>query len=142
MSTARIPPALRQRVAETARFRCGYCLTSQRIIGPLFEIDHYIPEARGGTSEEENLWLACPMCNSHKSDRIDAIDPETEVTVPIFNPRREQWDSHFEWVEGGTVIRGKTPVGRATVAVLQMNHPDVLAARRLWVEVGWHPPDD
>jgi HNH endonuclease len=96
----------------------------------------------GGTSDEENLWLACPMCNGHKSDRIDAIDPETGVTVPIFNPRREQWDSHFEWVEDGTVIRGKTPVGRATVAVLQMNHPDVVAARGLWVEVGWHPPED
>jgi hypothetical protein len=142
MSTARIPTALRQRVAEAARFRCGYCLTSQRIIGPLLEIDHYIPEARGGTSDEENLWLACPMCNGHKSDRIDAIDLETGVTVPIFNPRRERWDSHFEWVEDGTVIRGKTPVGRATVAVLQMNHPDVVAARRLWVAGGWHPPDD
>jgi hypothetical protein len=101
-----------------------------------------MPEARGGTSDEENLWLACPMCNSHKSDRIDALDPETGVTVPIFNPRQEQWDSHFEWIEGRTVIRGKTPVGCATVAALQMNHPDVVAARRLWVEVGWHPPDD
>ena len=142
MTSARIPTALRQRVAEAARFRCGYCLTSQRIIGPLLEIDHYIPEARGGTSDEENLWLACPMCNSHKSDRIDAIDPETGVTVPIFNPRQEQWAIHFEWVEGGTVIRGKTSVGRATVAALQMNHPDIVAARRLWVEVGWHPPED
>jgi hypothetical protein len=142
MSTARIPTALRQRVAEAARFRCGYCLTSQRIIGPLLEIDHYIPEAHGGTSDEENLWLACPMCNSHKSDRIDAIDPETGVIASIFNPRQEQWQNHFEWVEGGTVIRGKTRVGRATVAALQMNHPDIVAARRLWVEVGWHPPDD
>jgi hypothetical protein len=142
MSTARIPAALRLRIAQAARFRCGYCLTSQRIIGPLLEIDHYIPEARGGTTDEENLWLACPMCNSHKSDRIDAIDPETGVTVPIFNPCQEQWEIHFEWVEGGTVIRGKTSVGRGTVAALQVNHPDVVAARRLWVEVGWHPPDD
>jgi predicted nucleotidyltransferase len=38
--TRRIPAALRQRVAEAARFRCGYCLASQRIIGPLLEIDH------------------------------------------------------------------------------------------------------
>src|SRR5437764_1015296 len=42
MSPAYISAALRQRVAETARFRCGYCLTSQRIIGPLLEIDHII----------------------------------------------------------------------------------------------------
>jgi HNH endonuclease len=142
MSTTRIPAPLRQRVAEAARFRCGYCLTAQRIIGPLLEIDHCIPEARGGTSDEENLWLACPMCNSYKSDRITATDPETGVVAPIFNPRQEQWNHHFAWVEDGAIIQGKTAVGRATVTALQMNHPDVVAARQLWVAVGWHPPDD
>jgi 5-methylcytosine-specific restriction endonuclease McrA len=86
MSPRTISVALRQHVAVAARFRCGYCLTSQRIIGPLLEIDHITPEARGGTADEENLWLACPMCNSHKSDRQEAIDPESLATVPLFNP--------------------------------------------------------
>jgi HNH endonuclease len=63
MSPRAVSAALRQRVAEAARFRCGYCLTPQRIIGPLLEIDHIISEARGGTSDEENLWLACLICN-------------------------------------------------------------------------------
>jgi hypothetical protein len=49
MSRTAISGALRQRVAEAARFRCGYCLTSQRVIGPLLEIDHIVPEARGGS---------------------------------------------------------------------------------------------
>ena len=142
MSPAYISAALRQRVAETARFRCGYCLTSQRIIGPLLEIDHIIPEARGGTSDETNLFLACPMCNSHKADRREAVDAESHATVPLFNPRDELWDEHFAWIESGTIIRGKTPKGRATVAALQMNHPDIVAARRLWVVAGWHPPTD
>jgi 5-methylcytosine-specific restriction endonuclease McrA len=61
MSPSYISGALRQRVAVAAYFRCGYCLTSQRIIGPLLEIDHIVPEARGGTSDEENLWLARPI---------------------------------------------------------------------------------
>ena len=140
MSPSYISGALRQRVAAAAYFRCGYCLTSQRIIGPLLEIDHIIPEARDGTSDEENLWLACPMCNSHKADRQEAVDPESQVAVPLFNPRAERWDEHFEWVEAGAIIRGKTPKGRATVTALQMNHPDIVAARRLWVIAGWHPP--
>ena len=79
MSPSYISGALRQRAAAAAYFRCGYCLTSQRIIGPLLEIDHIVPEARGGTSDEENLWLACPMCNSHKADRQEAIDPESHT---------------------------------------------------------------
>lgn len=55
MSSQYISTALRHRVAETARFRCGYCLTSQRVVGPLLEIEHIVPEAKGGVSEEENL---------------------------------------------------------------------------------------
>jgi 5-methylcytosine-specific restriction endonuclease McrA len=127
----RISPALRQRVAETARFRCGYCQTAQRVVGPLLEIDHIIPQARGGTDEELNLFLACPMCNSYKADQVEAVDPVDGVVVPLFNPRTEEWDAHFEWIEDGAVICGKTSTGRATVA-----------ARRLWVIAGWHPPED
>lgn len=142
MSKTRISATTRQRIAEAARHRCGYCLTSEQIIGPLLEIDHYIPESHGGTSDEDNLWLACPLCNSHKADRIGAVDPTTRMTVPIFNPRRERWSEHFEWIADGTVILGKTPAGRATVAALQMNHPEMVITRRLWAAVGWHPPEE
>jgi hypothetical protein len=137
-----ISVASRQRVAEAARFHCGYCLTAQRIVRPLLGIDHIIPEARGGTSDEENLWLACPMCNSHKADRQKARDPESQAVIPLFNPRAERWEAHREWIEAGTIIQGKTPKGRATVVALQMNHPDIVSARRLWVMAGWHPPTE
>jgi hypothetical protein len=142
MSRTFIPERVRLRVAEAARFRCGYCLTSQRVIGPLLEIEHILPEARGGTSEEMNLFLACPRCNGHKSDRVEAVDPETGSVVPLFNPRALPWAEHFAWVDGGAVIEGITPIGRATVAALNMNHVQVVAARRLWCVAGWHPPRD
>ena len=32
------------------------------------EIEHIIPLAKGGTDDESNLWLACPICNGHKSE--------------------------------------------------------------------------
>ncbi|WP_437932555.1 HNH endonuclease signature motif containing protein [Sorangium sp. So ce291] len=142
MSRTFVADALRRRVAEAARFRCGYCLTSRRIIGPLLELDHIIPEARGGTSDEQNLFLACPTCNSHKANRVEAVDPDTGAVAPFFNPRTQRWIEHFEWVEGGARIRGRTREGRATVAALNMNHPDIVAARRLWCLAGWHPPSD
>jgi hypothetical protein len=91
-------------------------------------------------ADEQNLTTACPMCNSHKADRMEAEDPESQMKTRLFNPRQDEWDAHFEWVESGTVIRGRTPVGRATVAALCMNHPDMVSARRLWVLAGWHPP--
>ncbi len=35
---------------------------------------------------------------------------------------------------------GKTPVGRVTVAVLLINHPDAIAAREALIEEGVFPP--
>ncbi len=142
MTAPFLSAALRQRVAEASRFRCGYCLTSQHVVGPFLEIDHIIPVSQGGTSDETNLFLACPMCNSHKANRLEFTDPESQRTTSLFNPRAERWEDHFEWVEEGTVIRGKTSTGRATAAALQMNHPDMVAVRRLWIVAGWHPPID
>jgi hypothetical protein len=142
MSRERISRSKRARVEKASRYRCGYCFTSQHIIGPFLEIDHIIPESQGGTSVEENLILACPMCNSHKSDRVEALDPFSQEMTPLFHPRHDDWLVHFEWMEGGAIIQGKTAKGRATVVTLNMNHPDIVSARRLWITVGWHPPKD
>ena len=142
MSAGRIPAAVRRRVAEAGRHRCGYCQTSRQVVGPLLEIDHIVPEARGGTSDESNLWLACPLCNGAKADRVEATDPETGGVVALFNPRIDRWSEHFSWSGDGAFVEGRTSIGRATVAALRMNDPDMLAARQLWVAAGWHPPAD
>lgn len=142
MSRPAISQELRARIAETCADRCGYCRTSGRVIGPLLEIDHIVPIAQGGSSDEENLTLACPLCNSHKADKVSARDPETGDPVPLFHPRKERWRDHFEWSEDGTSVRGKTSVGRATVEALQMNRAEMVIVRRLWTQVGWHPPSD
>ena len=53
------------------------------------EVEHIIPLAKGGADDESNLWLACPICNGHKSDKVTALDPETRTVVPLFNPRTQ-----------------------------------------------------
>src|ERR1700692_1341332 len=121
MSRTYVPKELRERVAEQARQRCGYCLTSEEIVGKPMEIDHLIPESLGGLTEESNIWLACSLCNDHKSNRIVASDPESDETVRLFDPRRQVWSEHFQWSEQGDIIVGLTPAGRATVAALQLN---------------------
>lgn len=142
MSRQYIPEAVRQRVAEAARFRCGYCLISQQIAGPVLEVDHILPEARGGTADEENLWLACGWCNGYKGAQVDGLDPQTGQREPLFNPRKQIWSEHFKWSDDGAEIISLTPCGRATVATLQMNNSYIVPARRRWVAVGWHPPKD
>jgi hypothetical protein len=42
-----ISPEVHRRVAEAARYRCGYCQTQEAIIGMPLEIEHIVPEAAG-----------------------------------------------------------------------------------------------
>jgi hypothetical protein len=100
----RISEEVRRQVRLQADERCGYCLSSQKyVFGPL-EIDHIVPIARGGTDDEENLWLACRMCNGFKGTQKYARDPVTKRRVRIFNPRRQRWSRHFRWCDDGTRI--------------------------------------
>jgi hypothetical protein len=142
MTAAYLPKKLRERVAEQARYRCGYCLSSEQVVGLPREIDHLIPQALGGPTLEENLWLACSACNAFKGHRISASDPESGETTRLFNPREQDWKEHFEWVDSGTRISGRTAVGRATTKALRLNRPLLFQARKSWVTAGWHPPED
>ncbi len=142
MSRTYIARALRQQVASLAHHRCGYCLTSEAIVGTPMEIDHIIPQSLGGLTQEENLWLACSMCNDYKNDQIAALDSLTETIVRLFDPRHHVWSEHFAWTGEGDRIVGLTPTGRATVVALHLNRPSLVRARQAWVSVGWHPPAD
>ncbi|MCB0063933.1 MAG: HNH endonuclease [Caldilineaceae bacterium] len=61
MSKQYISLAVRRRVAAFSQYRCGYCQTSQRIIGPFLEIDHIVPESKGGTADRLTLFLPVPI---------------------------------------------------------------------------------
>jgi hypothetical protein len=136
-----ISAELDRRVRAAAQYRCGYCLSPQHLVMARLEIEHMIPLSRQGSSEEWNLWLACPICNRHKGDRVEAIDPETGELVALFNPRMQVWSAHFCWIESGLKIRGLTPTGRATVAALRLSDdPEALVVRSFWIQAGWHPP--
>jgi hypothetical protein len=62
--------------------------------------------------------------------------------MPLYNPRKQPWRSHFGWSSDGALLMGRTPIGRATIMVLHLNRPMLVAARRRWVRAGWHPPEE
>jgi hypothetical protein len=109
------------------------------VLGPL-ELDHLVPTARGGTDDEENLFLACRLCNSYKGAQTHGVDPLTGRPMRLFNPRTGRWSHHFEWSRSGVEVVGRTPTGRATLAALQLNNVLAVMVRRSWVVAGWHPP--
>jgi hypothetical protein len=133
---------LKKQIAETDKARCCYCLTSEANSGIAMTYDHIQPISKGGKTSFENLCLACRSCNEFKGDATAAIDPLTEESISLFNPRQQKWPDHFVWSSDGTRIEGLTSIGRATVVRLRMNNPVIIIARRRWVSSGWHPPTD
>ncbi len=137
---AYIPPALRQAVAERARYRCEYCQSPERITGGPLHVEHVTPETSGGPTILDNLAFACARCNLHKGVRTHYQDPVSGRSVSLFNPRTQKWSRHFMWKAEGLRVEGRTQSGRATVNALNMNYPTIVMARSLWVSLGVHPP--
>ena len=135
-----ISDELRTKIRTQAGNRCGYCLTRQEYVPWILEIEHLVPRSKGGTDDEENLWLACHSCNLFKSNQPHGRDPLTGRRVRLFNPRRQQWKRHFRWSGDGVLIVGRTICGRATVVTLSLNNFVAVTVRRNWIAAGWHPP--
>jgi hypothetical protein len=86
------------------------------------------------------IWRSpCPTCNFHKSVHLEGFDEHDRTQVRLFNPRTDDWHSHFEFQELTVQIVGRTPIGRATVDRLQLNEPIHLQARPHWIELGVYP---
>lgn len=139
MST-RIPEAVRTQIDAADGGSCCYCLTSEAVSGTPLTYDHITPTSRGGLTIFDNVCLACRTCNEFKTNTTRAVDPLTQESTPLFHPRQQHWQDHFAWSLDGTKVAGTTAIGRATVVALRMNHALIVAARRRWCAVGWHPP--
>jgi hypothetical protein len=131
---------VRQRVRQKAKNRCEYCQSYQDYVMGRLQIDHIQPTVKGGSDLEENLCLACELCNQYKWTQTEGIDPQTVQIVTLFHPRRQTWSDHFAWSPDKISILGLTDCGRATVAALNLNNALALTVRRNWVRAGWHPP--
>jgi hypothetical protein len=131
--------ALRQAVRERARFRCEYCQLPEAFafIAP-FHVEHIVARKHHGPTTLVNTALACDRCNYRKGSDLTGIDPSTRRLTRLFNPRRMNWSRHFRW--SGPLLQGRTPVGRATIVVLQMNHEERLELRKALIDEGVFPP--
>ncbi|ASC74106.1 hypothetical protein XM38_050810 [Halomicronema hongdechloris C2206] len=141
-----IRPGMRQQVQQRASYLCEYCHSPEDASAARFAVDHILPRSLGGPDQLDNLALACQRCNSYRYNFTTGIDPETDETVPLFNPREQIWADHFRWSSDGLRIIGTTPCGRATCHRLDLNDDfhnegSILKARRLWIKGGWHPPE-
>jgi hypothetical protein len=135
-----ISVSLQKAVRQHFHYCCAYCHTAESLIATTFEIEHIVPKSAGGYTILENLCLSCPHCNRHKSARQTFQDPETLETVSLFHPNQQSWQDHFAWNEDASILVGLTPIGRATIAALEMNRSVLVRLRKIWFKIGEHPP--
>ena len=134
---SRVPARLREQVIARDRERCEYCLVNSLFATFTHEVDHVIARQHGGTTALENLAYACAQCNRFKGSNIAAPDPQTGDIVTLFNPRTQDWSSHF--LLDGPTIPPRTASGRATERLLQLNQVDRLLLRQELIHMGQYP---
>jgi len=127
-----------RQVWQRARHCCEYCQMPQDYDEARFEIDHVIAKKHNGLTVAGNLALSCFHDNSHKGSNIAGLDQKTRKLTSLFNPRRQKWSRHFRWQ--GPYLVGRTPVGRVTVAVLNINDPFRVELREGLIDEHLFPP--
>ena len=130
--------ALRSAVRRRARWRCDYCqLPEAHAPATPFQIEHIVARQHRGLTVLANLALACHG-GKYKGTNLTGFDPKTNRLTPLFHPRRHKWQFHFRW--DGPFLIGRTPIGRATVAVLGMNLRHRIALRTQLIAIRRFPP--
>ena len=83
-----------------------------------------------------NFAWSCPFCNHAKGDKVSG--KAGRRAYPLFNPRTQQWNRHFEWDH--TILIGKTNIGIVTINVLDINAEKRVQFREWLFFEGRFPP--
>jgi len=129
-----IAASLRRLVEERAHGCCEYCWTPAQVSLTPHEVDHIVAQKHGGLTQADNLALSCSLCNKHKGTDLTTLEPGTGEIVALYHPRRDHWADHFRL--NGAEIEPLTPIGRATVRLLQLNRPERITERDILISAG------
>jgi hypothetical protein len=102
-------------------FRRGYAFR--------FPIDHIISIKHGGDTHIDNLAYSCQICNLNKGTDIAPILDNSNTLIRLFNPRTDVWSEHFKIDFMGEILP-LSEVGKATIKLLDLNHPESIIERR------------
>ena len=119
-----ITPEQRRVIRQRAHFSCEFCGVSETDTGGELTVDHFQPQAKGGTGDLDNLLYCCIRCNQYKADYWP-IQPDNPH---LWNPRRDPIDTHLLFLIDGTLYP-ITPIGAVTLKRLRLNRPPLVSYR-------------
>jgi hypothetical protein len=114
----------KERTRRRYNFRCGYCASSEEEIGAQLTIDHFRPISQSGGNDDDNLVYCCHACNEFKGDYWS-----DSIQQCLLHPLHDDANEHI--VERlDNVLIGLTQRGRLHLAILHLNRPELVIARR------------
>jgi hypothetical protein len=126
-------------VSERANNCCEYCHLNQEDHAYPYHIEHIISQKHEGETEIDNLALSCPTCNINKGADIASNDPLTGEITRLFNPRSQEWDTHFHINFESALIEALTAKGRVTIRLLKMNSQEQVPLRKMLIKAKRYP---
>ena len=79
--------------------------------------------------------FACFSCEYCHIPDLDSYLNNTLILTRFFHPRVDAWHDHFESDASGLILP-KTDIGKATVNIFAINHPDRIIERQLLWQLG------
>ena len=76
-----ISDSLRYDILKRDNFACAICGATSKL-GARLHIDHIVPISKGGKSVPENLRTLCERCNVGKSDKIETVSSNSNLSNP------------------------------------------------------------
>ena len=118
-------PLFQATVHELERLRCALC-------GVVFTAP--APPQAGTTKYDPSVGTMLALMRYGAGCLWSGIDPVTSQSTRLFHPRHDRWEDHFRWQ--GSVLVGRTVIGRVTICVLDANDPLLVAVRAALTEEG------
>lgn len=134
-----ISPIIKRRIRKRAGDCCEYWQIHRSHDVAIHHVDHVVARKHGGSDDDSNLCWACATCSLCKGSNLSGRDSRTSRTTRLFNPRADRWASHFRWK--GAILEGRPAIGRARIAVLNINRQDRQSLREALIANRQFPPE-
>jgi len=115
---------VRDQVRRRAHFACEFCGATETDAGGELTLDHFQPQAHGGTDHLGNLLYCCHRCNEYKADYW----PTRPGSPVLWNPRQEPVETHLLLLANGTLYP-ISATGEFTLKRLRLNRRQLVAYR-------------
>ena len=127
----------KQIIADEGFHQCVYCAIHDANFGGIrnFHVEHYrpksIPRFAKLKNDIKNLYYACPICNTFKSNDwpSDMVDDYSSHCYP--DPSQVDYCEIFEVSDSDGIIEGKYLASKYIVERVYLNRPQLIMERRI-----------